>query len=366
MVELAKERLFTKERALRSVTHRGNTWRLERMFEKAARGEEITYVSIGGSITQGSNATDVSLRYSALITKWLEEKFPNTKINYISAGIGATGSLIGVHRLERDVLKYNPDFITVEFSVNEADGDEALESYDNLVYKALNYESKPAVLCIGMVDAQGNSAQITHLKTAKHYDIPYISYRDAVWNDIENGKLAWEDISNDSIHPHNAGHRLTADLVTNYLENITLNTATSDIDCSTPLVNNNFKNAKYCLVNEIAPASLGCFSPEVVNHNRIPLGWVAHKNGDPLVFELKECKRVYIIFEKTNSGKGGKAVVKAKEKEALLDSDFPNGWGSYYHNIMLYSSDTPSDLTLTVTPNLEEDKHFTVLGLMIS
>ncbi len=357
---------LTKERVEHSVANAGNPYRILKVFEKAARGEEITYVALGGSITQRYNASKIELCYASLIERWLSDKFPNVKINHINAGIGATGSLIGVHRLKRDVLKYNPDFVTVEFSVNEGNSDTTRESYDNLIYNIMNYNTEPAVLCVGMVNQNGGSAQNTHLEIARHYDIPFISYRDAIWCDVESGVLSWRDLSDDIVHPHDAGHKFVADLVTNYLDTIVSNIKYHDNICDKPLVNNVFKDAQIYYIDDIIPSSFGCFSREAVNLNKIPYGWVAHENGEPLVFEFENCHRIYILFEKTNKGDGGKAIANVCGKETVLDADFKDGWGVYYNNTLLYESDTPLNLKVTITPILEEDKHFAVAGIMVS
>lgn len=112
------EILLTNVIKKRSVANCGNPYRILKLFERLKRGEDITFVAIGGSITQRYNASSPELYYAALLAKWLGNSFPDAKINYINAGIGATGLLIGVHRLKRVVLVYNHDFVTVEFSVN--------------------------------------------------------------------------------------------------------------------------------------------------------------------------------------------------------------------------------------------------------
>lgn len=363
-----KEILINNEMKKRSVANSGNPYRILKLFEKAERGEEITFVAIGGSITQRYNASLPELCYAALIAKWLENKFKKAKINYINAGIGATGSLIGVHRLERDVLKYNPDFVTVEFSVNEGDCDATVEYYDNLVNNTLNYSSNPAVLCIGMVNQNGGSAQKSHIKVANHYELPFISYRDAVSKELETGNLTWQDLSNDNIHPHDAGHQLTARLVTEYLENVLEKNIAdySDNICNKPLINNKYRDAKIYYIDEIEPMSLGCFSKEKVNLNKIPYGWVAHQNGAPIKFLFKNCHRVYLLFERTNRGDGGKAKAEILGKETILDADFKDGWGIYYNNALIYASEKPQDLILTVTPDLKEGEHFALAGIMVS
>ena len=91
----------------------GNRARLAKVFKKAQAGEPITVAYLGGSITQGSSAGPTTC-YAFLTTKWLEEKFPESKITYVNAGIGATGSYIGVFRTDRDVLSQNPDLVFID------------------------------------------------------------------------------------------------------------------------------------------------------------------------------------------------------------------------------------------------------------
>ena len=55
------EILLTDEMKKRSVANYGNPYRILKMFEKLKRGEEITFVTIGGSITQRYNASSPPL-----------------------------------------------------------------------------------------------------------------------------------------------------------------------------------------------------------------------------------------------------------------------------------------------------------------
>lgn len=95
--------------------------RLEAVMRKAEEKQPITVAVIGGSITQGSSATKPENSYAAIMRKWWQRTFPDTEINYVNAGIGGTDSYLGVHRMDRDLLEYRPDFVIVEFSVNDAD-----------------------------------------------------------------------------------------------------------------------------------------------------------------------------------------------------------------------------------------------------
>ena len=80
-----------------SRLNEGNKVRLANVIKKLKNGEEVTVGFIGGSITQGTSAGN-ELCYAKLTADWLQQTYSSAKVNYVNAGIGATGSYIGVHR----------------------------------------------------------------------------------------------------------------------------------------------------------------------------------------------------------------------------------------------------------------------------
>lgn len=363
-------KLFSEERKARSVTHYGNPYRFVKLFEKIRAGEEITFATIGGSITASCNASTWRKHYGCLVEDWFNETFKGAKINFKGAGIGATGSLVGIHRLDRDVLSANPDLVIVEFSVNDKPYlDKCKEYYDNLVYKILNYKTAPAVICIGTMGFDGINVQEEHLKVAKHYDVPFISYRDSVWPDVENGTLKWEELSNDTVHPIDDGHQLMCDLLTTYFEE-QLDKKLSDLTdnkCDEPLVSLGYQNAVIYYPNQIEAESLGCFKVrDDVNVNGLKVGFVAEESGEPLVIKFPNCHHLFLQFERTNKGDGGKATATVDGKDYELDADFTGGWGVYYNNTCVFDSNEAKDVELVITPDLKEGQHFTIVGILFS
>ena len=217
--------------------------RIRRVFCKAARGEEITIAAIGGSITEGAhakssgesgnNATafndalDGEKCWFERVVDWFKIKFPNTKVNSINSGIGATPSFLGTFRLEQMVMQYKPDLVTIEFSVNDPTAnpfllkDEIFESYESIVRRLL--ESGVAVMLVVFVNQYGNSFENIHLELADHYNIPAISYHHAICPDGEF-ICEWSKLSPDDVHPNNVGHALLGICISNYLDNILENT----------------------------------------------------------------------------------------------------------------------------------------------
>lgn len=202
----------------RSVFVEGDYSRFEQVWARLERGDSCRIAVIGGSITQGARASKRELQWGPLFVEGWRRAFPKSKIDFINAGIGATGSDIGAFRLRRDVLSKKPDVVVVEFSVNDDNTRDRAESYEGTVRQLLKAQEGIAVILLGMVSKSGASAQEWHGKVAAHYGVPFVSYRDALYPFVKDGSISWSDISPDSIHPNDIGHAYAAALLNWTLE----------------------------------------------------------------------------------------------------------------------------------------------------
>ena len=196
----------TENMIARSVINEGDTSRLAAKLDYALQNpKETTKICfIGDSITAGSGANSSTNQYVNQFKSWWEENI-SFYVDVTNAGIGATDSYIGVHRAQRDALEAKPDIIVIEF-INDAD-DEFYEScMDSLVRMCLEQDNNPAVMILEPSTEGGTSPQAAHLKVAQAYNIPMISYHDAVMPEIEAGNFTWADISPDNVHPNDDGH----------------------------------------------------------------------------------------------------------------------------------------------------------------
>ena len=205
-----------------------NTFRLAQAIRKAKAGKPVTIGVLGGSITQGTGASTAANSYAAIVEAFWRRTFPDSPLTFINAGIGATDSYLGMHRVS-SLLSANPDFIIVEFSVN--DGADILYQnyYDNLVYRILNAPSRPAVLLLFMTSDHGEDASAYHVPTGVKYHLPMISFREAVQSRVLSGEFGWNDILVDAVHPNDAGHSLAARLVIHYLQIVIANTEAGNV-----------------------------------------------------------------------------------------------------------------------------------------
>ena len=316
----------------------GNQVRLAKVIKKLQAGEEVTVAYLGGSITQGSSAGDDKC-YARLTTNWLEEQFPDATINYVRAGIGATGSYIGVHRANRDVLAYDPDLVFIDFSVNDTTNRTEInkQAYESLLRKLWKYESAPAIVTIAMTQENGTSFQEYHGEIVKKYDIPMISYKNAILDVINKGYIQWTDISDDNIHPNIPGHQVLTDLITNYLQSVIDNVDNitgeeSNFDIADPVTK--YENAYVLTSADTTPKSLGGFTVKSGLFGNFSEAWMVRSTegefseDDAIVFEA-ECNNVGILYGKLTSNAGKAEIYVDDTLCATIDANFSGGWGSY-------------------------------------
>ena len=208
----------------KSIYNNGNRTAIANVSRKALRGEDITICAFGGSITRGSGS-DVNPLEESGIRHSLDQKDYNyldyvcefwenafsCKVTKVNAGMGATDTVYGVHRMEEDVLQYHPDLVIVEWCCN--DGKDQLykqATYEAIVRRLL--ETNTALIILSMATARGVSSQILHEPISDWYAVPMISYRDA-YGDMQEYRY----LSTDGTHPNKVGYALAGLLVNHFL-----------------------------------------------------------------------------------------------------------------------------------------------------
>jgi len=203
----------------RGMVSEGNTSRLRAVFEKARRGEPVTVAAVGGSITAGGLQTqDPANRYIQQVAKWFETTFPSSKISFVNAGIGGTNSFYGAMRLQRDILSKKPDLVIVEWAVNNFPGKDFAESYEGALRQLLRDPRHIAVIELFFMHKDGENAQMWQEILGRHYQLPMLSFRDALWPEFAGGRLRWEDLYADNVHPKDEGHLFAGKLLCNLLQ----------------------------------------------------------------------------------------------------------------------------------------------------
>lgn len=355
---------LTSEMIENSRYNVGNQVRLAKVIKKLQAGGEVTVAYLGGSITQGSSAGDEKC-YARLTTNWLEDTFPNAKINYVRAGIGATGSYIGVHRADKDVLSHNPDLVFVDFSVNDTTERTEINkaTYASLMKKLWTASSAPAIITIAMTQENGTSFQEYHGEIVKEFNIPMISYKNAILDIIDKGYIKWTDISGDNIHPNVVGHALLTDLITNYIQSVIDNVDSisgEEPDLSSVTGDRmRYVNAKLLMSDDTTPTSLGGFAVQSNDFGNFHAPWlIRHSDGqftdaDAIEFEF-EGTNVGLLYGKLTKNSCMADIYIDGEVVKTINPSFPGGWGNYVEFEELATGLSEGKHTLKVAPKTQD------------
>ncbi|SDB51055.1 Lysophospholipase L1 [Ruminococcaceae bacterium FB2012] len=362
---------ITENMLTRSVHSAGNADRLIAKLKAAKAGTEkkLTQIAfLGDSITAGSGATNSKYQYVKLFDNWFKE---NVSVLYkvTNAGIGATDSYLGVHRVDKDVLSLNPDIIFIEF-INDRDDEFYQATMDSLIRKCLAAPTNPAVVLVEMSLKGGGNCQTAHSKAAETYGVPVLSYHDAITPEIDAGNFKFDDLSKDGTHPNNIGHTWVAKIIENFCQQCMDSDKTPEItpfDASVASpTGDKYAGGKVSDLSteDITVKDQGNWVEASTPWN-FQNGWSVGEPGT-ITFEM-EFKNLGMVYYKDVSGKAGKAKVAVDGADVMeVDGDFTGGWGSYAANVECYSSDEVKKHTVTVTIPEGDKTEFEILAWLIS
>ena len=193
---------------------------------RAQEGDVLNVVFLGGSLTWGAHATDpMRTSYRARVSRRLEEEYPKARLRFWDAAIGGTGSQLAAFRLERDVLKREPDLVFLDFTINdnpygEPDADR-LASYESLV-RRLVCAGVPVVQAIFaakgdvMPEPKPRPLDAAHKAIASAYGLPTGDAVELMRAKVADGEVTADDLWDcppDETHPGDMGYGLYAEAV---------------------------------------------------------------------------------------------------------------------------------------------------------
>lgn len=333
-----------------------DTARLQRVLAKARRGEPITVGVIGGSITGGACASTWEKNYGSLVAQWWRTKFPQAKIELVNAGIGATGSNYGSLRATRDLLSKKPDFVVVEYSVNDANLELCAETLEGLVRQILNQSQQPAVMQLFMMSEGGKNAQEWHGKVGEHYRLPRVSFRDALWPEMEAGRLKWSDYEADMVHPNDTGHAFAAKQVTDVLEQVLAQLPADDklpalAPVPAPKFSDRFERIALYEAGSLEPLENQGFT---LTGEGLDKCWKTDQPGSRLVFEVQG--GVVLLMDYHLHGPMARVKVQVDDRPATTrECWFEPTWGGYRQTDELARDLGPGKHRVTI--EVLEEKH---------
>ena len=345
----------------------GNTSMMQNVIKKAQSGEKVTVAYLGGSITEGISAGADGC-YAKLTYDYFAQKFgTGDNVQYVNAGLSGTPSKLGILRLDRDVLAYEPDICFIEFAVNDGTETDYQNAYESIVRTLLQKNITPVLLF--SVTENDHSAQDYMKQIGEFYHLPMISYCDALRYLFANNRMTWKDFSDDQSHPNDEGHKLVASMVDYYFDTVMDVAPEGDYVMPTDTVFSPREvDAHMYEGDSLTPTSLGSWK-EGSTIASFTNGWTYDNTGDnsPIVFEFKDKKFLYMIYKEVKQGEFGKLHVKVTaDGEVYDESDYdtisPSGWGNaQIQNIAMMPEATNYTVEISMAAG-DEDKHGEVLA----
>lgn len=239
---------------------------LPNFFEKVKKGDSVTVVYFGGSITAaGGGWRDQSL-------SWLQKRYPKARIGQVNAGVGGTGSDLGAFRCRRDVLAFKPDLVFVEFAVNDGGNIPRIEATMEGIVRQIWRNDAGTDICFvytvsgNMLDTVETGrlwpSMLAMEHIAEHYGIPSIQMGMVAVDMVKQGKMIFYGkpadypgqlvFTGDNVHPNtHTGHRLYAEAVARSMEKMEGNDRAQTHVLRAAYTSGNWEDAQMVAVNEL-------------------------------------------------------------------------------------------------------------------
>lgn len=346
------------------------------VMRKAENGQKVTIAFIGGSITKGTmskgtrdESMNKKLTYVDYFTNWWYKTFPRADLRFVNAGISATDSYLGVHRVQKDVLDKQPDLVLVEFAVNDQKTAYHKQAYENLIRKIMASSSRPAVMLLFMAKLNGWSCQLQQAQIGLHYRLPMISYGNVMKDMINQGIYTMEELSGDAIHPSALGYAVAGEILVRYLDRIqqmALGQAAYKKEPESYVTSRKYTSARVLTCKDIKIQKMGTFeasSKSSVFKNNLTS---ASGNGE-LTFTVT-ARNIGLVFAQQINGRGGQFDVYVDgKKTAIIDADNSGGRHNKPGSVPCYSSSTKKTHTVRIVRNKKSKGHaLTIYAVLVS
>jgi lysophospholipase L1-like esterase len=349
----------------KSLTSYGNVSKMQEKLKAAQSGEQVNISYLGGSITEGLTA-GADKCWAKLTYDYIADKFgTGDNVTYNNAGLSGTPSTLGVIRLSRDVLAYDPDICFVEYAVNDGNEGDYQSAYESIIRTLI--ENDVAVVLVFARTEDGHTCQEYMQAQGEYYDLPMISYSDAITYMFDNDQMTWQDFSDDQSHPNEYGHTLVAEMVENYFDGVMDRTAEDYVYPEEPMTEIRQYGAQLYENTSLTPTDMGSWEEgsEIASFTN---GWNHPRDGEnePIKFEFSG-KFVYLLYHEVSQGLLGKAHIKITCDGELydefdLDPISSDGWGNCETKCIAMSAKTADyEIEISMAEG-DEDKYFAVLG----
>lgn len=320
---------------------------LPNFFAKLKAGGPLTIAYLGGSITAaGGGWRDQSV-------KWFQQQYPKAQLAQVNAGVGGTGSDLGVFRLQRDVLDRKPDLVFVEFAVNDG-GPNIHQTIEGIVRQV--WRANPRTDICFVYTIAGNMLPVlqeNHLMPsmlamehiASHYGIPSVQLGMEVLALIKADKLVFlgkpQDypdklvFTGDNVHPNvQTGHRLYTEALARAMTQMGNKDKATDHVLGEPYAKDNWEEAKMIPLTDIPKKGswqdLSATQDSVAVSFRQRFPWLLKSNEPGASLQVHFRGRMAGLYDIVGPGCG--------QYEVVMDGQAPKLYPRFDRHAVYYRS----------------------------
>ncbi len=191
-----------------------------------------------------------------------------------------------------------------------------------------------------------------------------ISEPDSLGVEFAEGRMTWQDYSDDESHPNQRGHEIVRDFVAHYYETVmeTLddNTGTVDKTLPAPVFSDKYIDMHFIDSETLKPELVGFVENDV--HSAFHNGWMYKGEEDASLTFTLNCKALQLIYKANNSKAFADAEIYVDgDLVTTVNSNKSDGWNNPVTELVI-DDDEAAEHTVEIKVAGGENHYFGVLG----
>lgn len=202
---------------------------LPRTYDKLVNQKKLTIAYLGASVMAGAGASaPEKTSWRALVTQALQAQYPDARIEAVNTSVGGLGADYANFHLRYDTLPKKPDLIFTDAYCNGPYGEDLVRCNEGLIRQIRKALPDAEIVFTYIYTQAGGGVERYYKKgeTPKQFVQLHELCQHYGLADIDLGKVMYDALQKkpaarllaDAVHPSDAGHKLYADALVQFLK----------------------------------------------------------------------------------------------------------------------------------------------------